>query len=66
MIAPPAPSGNKALVVTGGVVSGGGVLAFVAAAIPGVVNSSEIGTAIAIGLAAVVAGVALLLGGRAR
>jgi serine/threonine-protein kinase len=66
MIAPPASSGNKALVVSGGVVTGGGVLAFVAAAIPGVVNSSEIGTAIAIGLAAVVAGVALILGGRAR
>lgn len=66
MMAPHPPSGNKALVVTGGVVTSGGVLAWIAAAIPGVVNGSEIGTAVAIGAASVVVGIALILGGRAR
>jgi serine/threonine protein kinase len=66
MMAPPPSTGNKALVATGGVITGGGLLAWVAAAIPGVVNGSEIGTAIAIGAAAVVVGVGFILGGRAR
>ena len=66
MMHSPPPRGNKALVAMGGVVSGGGVLAWIAAAIPGVVNGSEIGTAIAIGLGAVVIGVAMILGGRSR
>jgi hypothetical protein len=55
--------GGKALIATGGVVTSGGVLAFVAAAIPHVVNSSEIGTAIGIGVAACIVGGSLLVGG---
>jgi hypothetical protein len=61
-----ARSGNKVLVAGGGISTAGGVLAFVAAAIPGVVNSSEIGTAIAIGVVACVAGIAMIVGGRTR
>jgi eukaryotic-like serine/threonine-protein kinase len=65
MMAPHPPRSNKPLIVTGGVVMGGGGLTWLAA-IVGLVNYSEVGTAIGIGAVAVIGGLAMILGGRAR
>ena len=62
----PARPGSTPLVAGGAVVTGCGVLTFAAAAIPGVVNGSEIGTAVAIGAAACLAGIAMIVGGKSR
>jgi serine/threonine protein kinase len=66
MMAPPPARTNMPLVVTGGVFTAGGVLTGIAAVIPGVVNGAEIGTAFGIAGVALVVGIAMILGGRAR
>ncbi|MBS2014361.1 MAG: serine/threonine protein kinase [Deltaproteobacteria bacterium] len=65
MMTPPRRT-NVPLTIFGIVVTTFGVLSFVASAIPGVVNGSETGTAIAIGLAACVVGGVLLAAGLLR
>jgi hypothetical protein len=65
MMAPPRKA-NVPLTIFGVVVTTFGVLSFIAAAIPGVVNGSETGTAVGIGVAACVVGGVLLAAGLLR
>jgi serine/threonine-protein kinase len=65
MMTPPRRT-NVPLTIFGIVVTTFGVLSFIASAIPGVVNGSETGTAIAIGVAACVVGGVLLAAGLLR
>jgi len=64
-VLPPARGGGIALITSGGVITTGGVVTFLATA-AGLVNGSEIGTAIAIGVAACAVGGPMFVAGLSR